>query len=189
MPSVLSVYCTNGTGYYAPGDTLHLSVVFTQPVMVTPYPPVLRMHTAATATSGGGKNGTITTILNGLPHTTTPTNRSALYISGNHTNILTFAYQVQIGDMAIPLDYIDTRYFPFDMQGSLTYSPSSWALNTDVEMYNFDRFFYSTSSTNPRSDDIVLQATMFGGIFRSTTTTIASGPTPPLFESPPLPLL
>ena len=124
--------------------------------MVTPFPPVLRLHTAATSNAKGGiggsggsggvtKNGTTTILLNGLPHTFTATNQSALYLSGNNTNVLTFVYQVQVGDMAMPLDYIDTRYSPFDMQGSLTYSPSSWALNTDVELYNFDRFFYSTS--------------------------------------------
>ena len=139
--------------------------------MVTPYPPVLRMHTAI----NGLTNKTITTMLNGLPHTTIPTNQSALYLSGNNTNVLTFVYLVQIGDMAMPLDYIDTRYFPFDMQGSLTYSPSSWALNTDVELYNYDRFFYTTSVNNPRSDDINLQPTTFGGIFRSIGTTTSAG--------------
>ena len=80
VPSVASVYCVNGSGNYAPGDTINIAVLFTQPVMVTSYPPVLRMHSADDSAPPGSLS----------------VNRSALYAAGNGTNALQFAYVIKV---------------------------------------------------------------------------------------------
>jgi hypothetical protein len=68
----------------------------------------------------------------------------------------------------MPLDYVDTRYSPYFMQDSLSQTPASWALNTDVLKFDFDRFMYDSSAGNPRHNDIVLLASAYGGVFRAT---------------------
>ncbi|GMF43046.1 unnamed protein product [Phytophthora fragariaefolia] len=83
-PVITSLTCTTpGDGEYGTGQQINLKVQFSQPVSVygNPLLPV-----ALTAVGGGG--GT----------------RSAVYSSGNNTNVLVFVYTVQSGDMASKLD-------------------------------------------------------------------------------------
>jgi hypothetical protein len=93
VPTVVGVYCVNGSGNYAAGDTINIAVRFTQPVMVTQYPPVLRMHSADDSAPPGSL----------------AVNRSALYAAGNGTNVLQFAYSIQVACRSSPLLALSSR--------------------------------------------------------------------------------
>ncbi|HTZ05527.1 MAG TPA: SwmB domain-containing protein, partial [Gaiellaceae bacterium] len=80
-PTVTSVSSTSADGYYVAGQTIHVTVGFSEPVTVT---------------------GTPTLALN-----TTPA-EDATYASGSGTSTLTFDYVVQPGDDAPLLDYAAT---------------------------------------------------------------------------------
>ena len=83
------MWSRNTSGTYTAGDTIHIAVEFSQPVMVF-IPPVIRLYT--------GKF-----------------NRSAIYGYGNYTNTLTFTYKIQVNDTNPDLDYVDTKYPPYKM--------------------------------------------------------------------------
>ncbi|KAG1695720.1 hypothetical protein DVH05_019460 [Phytophthora capsici] len=83
-PVITSVSCTTpGNGEYGSGQLIYLLVQFSQPVSVygSPLLPVA-------LTAVGGTGGT----------------RSAVFSSGNNTNVLTFVYTVQNGDATTKLD-------------------------------------------------------------------------------------
>lgn len=78
-PIILSVSSGTPDGSYKVGDVLQLTVTFDQVVDVTGT-PVLTLETGAT-------------------------DRSAMYVSGSGTRVLTFSYTVQSGDQSADLDY------------------------------------------------------------------------------------
>ena len=127
----------------AAGDTLYIDVTFSQEVMVTAYTPVLRMD-QGDATGIG---------------------RDALYHSGNNSLTLTFAYTIVAGDSSAAFDYVDTRNSAYGLDYFPTYS---MALNTDVHTTNTGRLTGNTD--NNRDNDIVLFASNYGGVYRSTTS-------------------
>jgi hypothetical protein len=143
LPRVISVKALNPNGLYSAGDVIHIAVNFDQPVMIF-RPPVLKLATAGVS------------------------NRSAIYISGNYTSSLLFDYSVEETDNAPFLDYVDTRFPPFNFL-SLA---SSLALNTDIRNSSLDRLSMMARA-NPgiygRHNDIVLAASEFGGIYRAST--------------------
>ncbi|HTZ05868.1 MAG TPA: hypothetical protein VMB53_08935, partial [Gaiellaceae bacterium] len=81
-PAVTDVSATNANGAYKAGQTIHVTVDFTEPVDVTGSPK--------------------------LALNTTPA-ESATYASGSGTSTLTFDYTVQAGDTAATLDYAATN--------------------------------------------------------------------------------
>lgn len=139
MTTVKEIYYVNGNGTFTAGDTITIAVEFTRPVMIF-IPPVLRLNTAGIA------------------------NNSALYIHGNASRTLFFAYFVQVGDSSLCLDYIDTRYSPYDASSYQV----SYALNTDVRPNSISSDRLQNRLGFPRYDDIIFQPTMFGGIFAIT---------------------
>ncbi|HTZ04691.1 MAG TPA: SwmB domain-containing protein, partial [Gaiellaceae bacterium] len=78
-PTVTNVTATNANGSYNAGTTIHVHVVFDEPVTVT---------------------GSPTLALN--------TGQDATYASGSGTSTLTFDYTVQAGDTSADLDYTAT---------------------------------------------------------------------------------
>ena len=80
---ITSVSSTSPSGNYRLGDTLNLSVSFSDPVTVNTAGgiPTLRLETGST-------------------------DRSARYVSGSGSSTLTFSYTVQAGDTSLDLDYI-----------------------------------------------------------------------------------
>jgi len=142
VPSVERVYTpTRNNTVITAGDTLLISVKFTQQVIVF-HPPVLRLATGSV-------------------------NRSATYEFGNGTNELVFSYLVQLGDSATVLDYVDTRFPPYN---NVKYSTHvSLALNTDVHIGNTGRQIGHDGTS--RSDDIVLGGiSVWGGVFQATNS-------------------
>ena len=129
-----SIKALNSSGTYTAGDTILIEVTFTNPVMIY-LPPVLKLATGAV-------------------------NRSATYVYGNKTRSLVFSYTVQKEDTAVHLDYIDTRYPPYD---SHHFPTVSLPLNTDIRLLNTSRI--SSNMGRSRSDDIIIYATEYGGIF------------------------
>ncbi|WP_201834504.1 beta strand repeat-containing protein [Microvirga zambiensis] len=81
-PSVTNVNVTNPDGTYRAGDVLYVTVTFDQAVLV----------------NAAGGNPTLLLETGSI-------DRSAVYLSGSGSNVLTFAYQVQDGDVSADLDY------------------------------------------------------------------------------------
>ncbi|MBF0098014.1 MAG: DUF4347 domain-containing protein [Magnetococcales bacterium] len=82
VPTVSSVSASSSNGTYKSGDTVNVTVTFSEAVTVTGTPYL----TLATGT----------------------TNRNATYASGSGSTTLTFAYVIQSGDTASDLDYVAT---------------------------------------------------------------------------------
>ncbi len=80
-PTVSGVTASNADGAYTAGQTIHVQVTFSEPVVVT-----------------------------GSPHLALNTSpaESAVYASGGGTSTLTFDYTIQAGDTAATLDYAAT---------------------------------------------------------------------------------
>ena len=78
-PTVNNVNATNPVGAYKAGDTIHVTISFTEAVLVT-----------------------------GTPKLNLNTGRTADYASGSSTSTLTFDYVVQAGDNVAALDYAAT---------------------------------------------------------------------------------
>eukprot|EP01038_Epipyxis_sp_PR26KG_P005103 gene5103-7113_t len=131
---VKRVYSKSSDGVYTLGDVIYIAVEFTRPVMVF-YPPVLKLYTSIASSI----------------------NRSAYYFEGNMTNELIFSYEVQLGDSAKLLDYIDTRYSPYFTQVNQESDSFTFALNIDVELSAAQVFDVSTT--------IVSYPTKTGGVF------------------------
>ena len=81
-PTVTNVDSSNADGSYTTGNTIAVTVTFSEPVNVT---------------------GTPTLMLE-----TGTTDRTASYVSGSGTGTLTFEYTVQAGDASSDLDYVDS---------------------------------------------------------------------------------
>lgn len=79
LPKVTSVSSTNDNGTYGIGETIHITVTFSEPVTVTGTPQ-LTLETGAV-------------------------DRTATYLSGSGSNTLTFTYTTQAGDDTSDLDY------------------------------------------------------------------------------------
>jgi hypothetical protein len=146
LPSVESVYCVNDTGIYTAGDTVVIAVKFTQSVMVSAHPPVLRLNTSNWISPVEPRN--------------------AVYVSGNHSKILLFSLFIIPGDTSADLEYVDTRLPPFNMKTQAYAAPRSFALNTDIIASNTARLFGNVNYN--RFDDIVVIDTAYanyGGVF------------------------
>jgi len=81
-PTVSNVSATNPNGTYTTGDTIHVTIQFSESVTVTGTPR-LQLETGAT-------------------------DEFANYVSGSGTNTLTFDYTVVSGDASSDLDYTST---------------------------------------------------------------------------------
>ncbi|MGI0008346.1 MAG: hypothetical protein ACRD92_01855 [Nitrosopumilaceae archaeon] len=81
-PIVSSVSSTSANGSYNVGDTIAVTITFSEPVNVSGTPRLL-LETGST-------------------------DRFAIYVSGSGTATLTFNYVVQIGDTTADLDYVST---------------------------------------------------------------------------------
>src|SRR5262249_16136218 len=82
VPTTSAVSSPNANGTYKAGDTITISVQFSQTVMLTGTPQ-LKLETGATDE-----------VIN--------------YTSGSGTNTLSFSYTVQAGDVSGDLDYLST---------------------------------------------------------------------------------
>jgi len=82
-PTVSSVSSSTSNGLYGIGDTIDITVTFSEAVTVTGGTPQLTLKTDTT-------------------------DRVVNYTSGNGTNTLTFSYTVQAGDSSFDLDYTGT---------------------------------------------------------------------------------
>ena len=84
-PVITSVTSTLADGLYKTGDTIPISVVFSEPLFVTDASSIrLNLETGAI-------------------------DRQAFYASGSGTSTLVFNYLIQAGDSSADLDYIDTN--------------------------------------------------------------------------------
>jgi len=82
-PTVLNVTSSKTDGYYKAGETIPISVIFSEAVTVSGT-PTLTLETGAT-------------------------DRDATYSSGSGSDTLTFSYTVQPGDGSSDLDYVDAN--------------------------------------------------------------------------------
>lgn len=133
-----------------------IAVQFTQPVMVFT-PPVLRLNTGGALGNGTGA---------ALGYGRSNVNRSAIYVYGNYTDVLVFQYSVRMGDQSGSggLDYVDTRQPPYTYSTFKQTALVSFALNTDVTTGTYGR----GPVTGVRRDDLILEASDIGGVFRAT---------------------
>ncbi len=82
-PTIVSVQAGSPDGTYKVGDTVNITATFDQPVTVSGGIPSLLLETGAV-------------------------DRSATYVDGSGSHVLTFAYVVQAGDQSSDLDYVNT---------------------------------------------------------------------------------
>jgi hypothetical protein len=120
-------------------------------------PPVLRLNTGGAIGNGTGGS---------LGYGRSNVNRSALYISGNFTDVLVFQYSVMLGDRSGSggLDYVDTRQPPYSYGTLKQTALVSFALNMDVTTGSYGR----GPVMGDRRDDLILEASDIGGVFRAT---------------------
>lgn len=90
-PRVVLVSSTLSNGVYGVGQVISIQVVFSEAVLIQKCVPRLRLAIGAPAVSVGITSGP----------------RSARYEGGSGTNVLSFLYMTQEGDMALPLEYAD----------------------------------------------------------------------------------
>ena len=137
VPRVTAATVTNDDGVYGVGDAVIINVAFSQPVMLTAYPPVLRLNVSTDSSSP----------------------RNAIFTSGNGTETLTFTYVIQEGDYSAGLDYVDTRYSPYG--GPARRIQASLALSTDVRLTETGRL----AQGEFRFNDIIFEASSYGGVY------------------------